>query len=95
MPGSADIPQHGVESGVARHHGAPELLEPGQDLGLVLVPSELQVDQDAVHEDLGVTWHNLLEESQILDDDLVLGHSFGQFQHSICLDRAYLLKKSD
>ena len=79
IPGSADIPEHGVEGGVARHHGAPELLEPGQHLGLVLVPGELEVDQDAVHEDLGVTWHNLLQERQILDNDLVLGHSLGQF----------------
>ena len=73
IPWSADLPQHSVERSVASHHGAPELLETGQHLGLVLVPGELHVDQDAVHKDPRVTWHNLLEEHQILDKDLVLG----------------------
>ena len=62
----------GVEGGVAGHHRASHLLEAGQHPGLLGLPGQLDVDEDAVHEDVRVRRHQLLQKLEVLYLDLSL-----------------------
>ena len=70
--GPGEAAGDGVEGGVAGHHRASHPLKAGQDPGLLSLPGELDVDEDAVHEDVRVRGHHLLQELQVLYLDLSL-----------------------
>ena len=70
--GPVEAPHDGVEGGVAGHHRASHPLEAGQYSGLLLLPRQPHVDQDAVHEDVGVRGQDLLDELEVLHLDLRL-----------------------
>ena len=70
--GPGQAPGYGVEGGVAGHHRASHPLKAGQDPGLLSLPGELDVDEDAVHEDVRVGRHQLLQKLEVLYLDISL-----------------------